>query len=192
MDRKYELLKDDCINYKGKTLYRIKALKDFIDTEGFAITEGMLGGYIEDESNLSQKDKSWVYDNSYVYGGTIINDSIIKKSNIYNSNIKYSYINKASIDDVTIVDRRVTGVITMPFKDIFQHQCRNRVLTAILTENDEILYTIGCQHNITEKEFIDRIYNEDGGLEENPHRAEYLKLIPLINLYFWRREEKWK
>ena len=210
MDRKYELLKDDCINYKGKTLYRIKALKDFIDTEGFAITEGMLGGYIEDESNLSQKDKSWVYDNSYVYGGTIINDSIIKKSiirnsiirhsiindsiikksNIYNSNIKDSYINKASIDDVTIVDRRVTGVITMPFKDIFQHQCRNRVLTAILTENDEILYTIGCQHNITEKEFIDRIYNEDGGLEENPHRAEYLKLIPLINLYFWRREEK--
>ena len=29
MDKKYELLKDDCINYEGRTLYRIKALRDF-------------------------------------------------------------------------------------------------------------------------------------------------------------------
>lgn len=204
MDKKYELLKDDCVNYKGKILYRIKYLKDFIDTEGFAITEGMLGGYIEDERNLFQRDKAWVYDKSYVYGDTIINnsnikksiisnsivrhsiinDSVIKKTNMYNSNIKNSYINKASINGAAIVDRRLTGEITMPFKDIFQHQCRNRVLTAILTEDDEILYTIGCQHNITEEKFIYRIHNEDGGLEENPHRAEYLKLIQLINLYF--------
>ena len=103
---------------------------------------------------------------------------------MYNSNIKNSYINKASINGAAIVDRRLTGEITMPFKDIFQHQCRNRVLTAILTEDDEILYTIGCQCNITEEKFIYRIHNEDGGLEENPHREEYLKLIPLINIYF--------
>lgn len=29
-----------------------------------------------------------------------------------------------------------------------------------------------------------RIHNKAGGLKENPHREEYLKLIPLINTYF--------
>ena len=63
------------------------------------------------------------------------------------------------------------------------------MLTAILTEDDRILYSIGCQHNITEEDFIDRIHNKDGGLEKNPHRAEYLKLIPAINIYFKGRME---
>lgn len=44
MNKKYELLKNDCINYKGRTLYRIKALKDFRN-----IKAGELGGYIENE-----------------------------------------------------------------------------------------------------------------------------------------------
>ena len=72
----------------------------------------------------------------------------------------------------------------MPYKNIFQYQCENRVLTAILTEDDEILYSIGCQSNITKEVFLDRIYNEGGGLENNPHRKEYLKLIPAIEMYF--------
>ena len=78
----------------------------------------------------------------------------------------------------------ITGKISIPYKDIFQYQCQNRILTAILTENDEILYTIGCQQNITKEEFLDRIYNEGGGLKGNPHREEYLRLIPVIEMYF--------
>ena len=270
MDKKYELLLDNKIEYEGKILYRIKALKDFRDITGFIINAGELGGYIESENNLSQEDGSWVCCNSHVCGDAIIRDSIIKdsvikdshiceavifdsdieystiqnshisysnvyksdiceshtenshiedltiknsyicKSNIKNSNIKNSYIKKSNIEksnikksnikfanienseltkaiiknNVTIVDGNLTGKITMPFKDIFQYQCRNRLLTAILTEDDKILYTIGCKHNITEEEFIDLIYNENGGLDENPHREEYLKLIPAIELYF--------
>ena len=72
----------------------------------------------------------------------------------------------------------------MPYKDIFQHQCEKRTLTAILTEDDEILYTICCQENITKEEFINRIYNHNGGLKENLHREEYLRLIPAIEMYF--------
>lgn len=215
MAKKYELLKDDYINHDERILYRIRALIDFIDGEGFTVSAGVLGGYIENESNLSQEDKSWVYHNAKAYGDTIMKDSTIYASNIKNLNIKNSiievatvensyiedstiyastlknsYIKKASIENVTIVDRRVTGIITMPFKDIFQYQCRKKVLTAILTENDEILYSIGCQENITEDEFIDRIYNEDGGLERNPHRKEYLRLIPLIKDYFKEGEKR--
>ena len=39
------------------------------------------------------------------------------------------------------------------------------------------LLTVGYQNNITKDEFIDRIYNTDGGLKENPHRHEYLNFL---------------
>ena len=39
------------------------------------------------------------------------------------------------------------------------------------------LFTIGCQRNITKEYFVKRIYNMDGGLEENPYRQEYLDII---------------
>ena len=48
----------------------------------------------------------------------------------------------------------------------------------ILHEPDkEPLFTIGCQKNISKDYFIWRIYNMDGGLEENPYRQEYLDII---------------
>ncbi len=48
----------------------------------------------------------------------------------------------------------------------------------VLHEPDkEPLFSIGCQKNISKDYFIWRIYNLDGGLEENPHRQEYLDII---------------
>jgi ATP-dependent protease ClpP protease subunit/carbonic anhydrase/acetyltransferase-like protein (isoleucine patch superfamily) len=63
---KYELT-DDTIKHWGKTLYRIKALEDFSD-----IKKGDLGGYIEKESNLSQKGDCWVYHDAQVYGDAMV------------------------------------------------------------------------------------------------------------------------
>lgn len=215
MNKKYELLEDNYINHDERILYRIRALITFVDINDNIINAGELGGYIENESNLSQEDKSWVYGNSKVYGDTIIRNSIIKDSIIKNSIIKKSWVKESAIEesfiyDSTIVDsytygsrsydsfitkaiiknnvniknRRLTGEITISFKDVFQHQCRKRLLTAILTEDDRILYSIGCQRNITEEEFIDRIYNDNGGLEKHPYRYEYLRLIKTINFHF--------
>lgn len=59
---KYELMEHSKINLNGKTLYRIRALRDF----GFVKTNE-IGGYIEKESNLSHDGNCWVYDNSKVY-----------------------------------------------------------------------------------------------------------------------------
>ena len=47
MMKKYEIVKDEKIKHKGKTLYKIRALKDFDD-----VKKGDLGGYIEDYNNL--------------------------------------------------------------------------------------------------------------------------------------------
>ena len=43
--------------------------------------------------------------------------------------------------------------------------------------NKEPLFSVGCQCNITKETFIDRIYNTNGGLEQNPHRQEYLDIL---------------
>lgn len=67
--KKYELLKDDTKIMSGRTLYRIKALREFGNVE-----KGDLGGYIESKNNLSHFDNAWVfgdarvYDNARVYG----------------------------------------------------------------------------------------------------------------------------
>ncbi|MCC0727223.1 DUF4116 domain-containing protein [Clostridioides sp. ZZV14-6045] len=47
--------------------------------------------------------------------------------------------------------------------------------------NEEWLFTIGCQDNITKEEFIYRIYNTDGGFDLdkgiNPHRKRYIEFL---------------
>lgn len=78
---KYELT-DDCIEYTGRTLHRIRALKDF-----GIVKKGDLGGYIESVNNLSQDGSAWVYDeakisrsaeisgNVKIMGNAVISDS---------------------------------------------------------------------------------------------------------------------
>ena len=52
---KYEILKDEFIEFDGRKLYRIKALKDFHN-----VKEGEFGGYIESERNLLHEGDAWV------------------------------------------------------------------------------------------------------------------------------------
>ena len=62
-DKKYELLIDNYKEFYGRKLYRIRALKDFGN-----IKKGDVGGYIEKEENLSQKNTCWVYEGAKVFG----------------------------------------------------------------------------------------------------------------------------
>ena len=63
--KKYELTKET-IEVKGRTLYRIKRLSD-----------GLLGGYIESERNLSQDGTCFVYDKAHVYGSARVSGSAL-------------------------------------------------------------------------------------------------------------------
>lgn len=64
----------------GKTLYRIKALRDFSDVKA-----GDWGGYVESEYNLSQEGNCWIFWHAKVWGNIqITGDSIIcGRSNIF-------------------------------------------------------------------------------------------------------------
>ena len=60
--KKYELT-DKTLEVDGRTLYQIKALKDF-----GSVTKGDVGGYIESEKNLSHEGLCWIYDDAWVSG----------------------------------------------------------------------------------------------------------------------------
>jgi hypothetical protein len=63
MEKKYELLAGDCLSAGDRTVYRIRALRDFAD-----VRRGDLGGYVESELALAQDGNAWVQDVAQVYG----------------------------------------------------------------------------------------------------------------------------
>lgn len=67
-DKKYKLT-DESINFCGRKLYRIEALKDFSN-----VKKGDKGGFIANEGNLSQIDDCWIYDDAKVFDNAIVFD----------------------------------------------------------------------------------------------------------------------
>lgn len=72
MENKFELT-NETIEFKGRTLHRIRALKTFSN-----VRKGDLGGWLEKEENLSQEGNCWIYDNAKVYDDARVrSDAII-------------------------------------------------------------------------------------------------------------------
>lgn len=65
--KKYKIVKSKSIVYNGRTLYRIRALRDFNTVTGETVFKGDLGGFIETENNLSQEGYCWIFNNAKVY-----------------------------------------------------------------------------------------------------------------------------
>ena len=80
---KYEILKDEFIEFNDRKLYRIKALKDFRD-----VKKGAVGGYIESEKNLSREGDAWVYGDARVSGNAQVygNNAVVWFSNVGTEN----------------------------------------------------------------------------------------------------------
>ena len=71
---KYIMLTNETKVHNGVTLYRIQSLKDFSNVKA-----GDKGGWIEKESNLSQCDNAWIYDNAIVCG----NAKVYENAKVY-------------------------------------------------------------------------------------------------------------
>ena len=127
-------------------------------------------------NNSKMYDEARMYDNALMF-----NDSkMFGNSKMYNNAKMFDY---AILDK----DKLLYGSINKSYKKIFQYHCKKRLITAILTEVNEILYSVGCKIGMTKEEFIDRIYNDckikGKGLEEYPHRQEYLDIIDIAESY---------
>lgn len=83
MSKKYELT-DSTRKYEGKTLYRIRALRDFGN-----VRVGDIGGWVESEDNLSQTNNCWLYsgivcDEAKISGNaTVIGTEVRNHAQIY-------------------------------------------------------------------------------------------------------------
>lgn len=103
-NKKYCLTKEKIIveeNEKEKTLFRIKAIKDFKTVDGKIVHKGDLGGFVEFEKNLSQQGCCWVADNAKVYGRACVRQNakvydnaeisgcayVCENSRVYNNSI---------------------------------------------------------------------------------------------------------
>lgn len=81
MEKKFKLT-DETIEFRGHTLYRIKALKSFAN-----VWKGDKGGYVEYEDNLSQDGDCWIYDYSKVleFAKVYGNAKIMGGAEVYNN-----------------------------------------------------------------------------------------------------------
>ena len=78
--KKYRILFDEI--YSQGNLHRIQALKNFDD-----VHKGDIGGFIENESNLSQKGNCWIYDDAIVKNKA----KVMKNAKIYNNAKIYGF-----------------------------------------------------------------------------------------------------
>ena len=89
-NKKYEILMDEknTIEWKGHTLHRIRALRDFGD-----IRKGDIGGFVENENNLSHKGNCWIYDDAKAMDNSIMYDNsrICDKSELHDDSEMYNY-----------------------------------------------------------------------------------------------------
>ena len=78
MEKKYEIMDNEKLTIiinigrheEVHTLHPIRAMKNFSD-----VKKGDLGGYIENENNLSQDDYCWVYDYAMVFGNASVSEN---------------------------------------------------------------------------------------------------------------------
>ena len=71
MEKKYRLT-EETIEFLGRTLHRIEALKNFATSDGALVRVGEKGGWVESENNLSHDGNAWVYGDAQVYGNALV------------------------------------------------------------------------------------------------------------------------
>ena len=185
--KKYEFT-GETIEYKGRILKRIRRISD-----------GLVGGWIEKEENLSHYGSCFIYDDAKVFDAAMVygNAEVFDNAEVFgyawvygnawiygnarvhgNAKIK----GDAKVYDNAKIDKgNITGEVQIPYEEIEFHQSYNtRQVTAIKTLDGIWLFNVGCQKLLDKEEFLDRIYNTDGGLEENPHREFYLRMLKMF------------
>ena len=158
--KKYELTEETVI-VSGKTLYRIRAVRDF-----GSVKAGDLGGYIEKEENLSHCGEAWVSDNAMVCGYAEVC-----------GNAKVS--GKACVcGDAEVSDTRhffVQGPIGS----------RNGFVTFYRTKDDTVGVRCGCFSGSIQ-EFVDKVEQTHGG---SRYEKEYKLAAELAKVCIRLEEE---
>ena len=200
--RKYELT-NISMEFGIKTLYRIRALKDFSD-----VKVGDLGGWVQSEDNLSQKGECWIYDEAKCMDNARMydNSKMFDNTEMFDDSAMYEYsvMNGYSIifgnsemygdsemhdhsrmygDSILKDEEKLYGeLISKVDKFIDISNPKGEMVTGVLKDG-EVLFNVGNLSEINKEEFLDILYNGNEIIEESSSRKEYVKIINIIVLY---------
>lgn len=153
MEHKYELT-DEKIEIDGKTLHRIKAVRNFGNVKA-----GDMGGFIEKESNLLHYGNAWVYDNAKVCDAArVYGDALV--------------CGNAWVCGDALIKSCFDLCVFMYFGST------NRTTTAFKTRAKNICVKCGCFSGTLE-EFRNKVKETHG---DNQYAKEYLMIADLIEL----------
>ena len=141
--KKYELTEETVTVY-GKTLYRIRAVRDF-----GSVKTGEFGGYIEKEENLSHFDNAWVCGDAWVFG----NARVCGDAKVYGN---------ARVYDDAWVSGNAEVFNTRHFFVQGPIGSRNGFITFYRTKDNTVEVRCGCFSGSLQK-FVDRVEETHGG-----------------------------
>ena len=162
---KYKILKDQYIEAIGKKLYRIQALKDFN-----GVKAGDTGGYIENESNLSQSDNAWVCDNARVSDNAWVSGNAQVSDNAW-------------VSGNTRVSGNAQVSSTRHYLNLGPIGSRNGYTTIYRDKNRKAMVICGCFSGNLD-DFERAVHKTHAGTK---YEAEYMALIQLARM----REKEW-
>ena len=141
--KKYELTEETVTVY-GKTLYRIRAVRDF-----GSVKTGEFGGYIEKEENLSHFGNAWVSGNAWVFDNARVYDNAWVFGN-------------AKVYGDAWVSGNAGGFNTRHFFVQGPIGSRNGFITFYRTKDNTVEVRCGCFSGSLQK-FVDRVEETHGG-----------------------------
>ena len=141
--KKYELTEETVTVY-GKTLYRIRAVRDF-----GSVKTGEFGGYIEKEENLSHFGNAWVSGNAWVFDNARVYDDT------------WVYGNAKVYGDAW-VSGNAEVFNTRHFFVQGPIGSRNGFITFYRTKDNTVEVRCGCFSGSLQK-FVDRVEETHGG-----------------------------
>ena len=162
---KYKLT-DVKINFMGKTLFQIEAMKCFGN-----IVKGQKGGFIEKESNLSQGGDAWVSGDAKVYGDAKVDGDAWVSGNA-----------KVYGDAWVCGNAKVSG--DADYLVIGPIGSRNDITTFFKTANNDIKVSCGCFTGNIE-EFLEKV-NETHG--NNNYAKEYKTAVEIAKIHIFGGE----
>ena len=165
--KKYELTEETVTVY-GKTLYRIRAVRDF-----GSVKTGEFGGYIEKEENLSHFGNAWIYGDAWVYGDARVSENawvygnakVFGDARVFDN--AWVYGNAKVYGDARVSgNARVYGNAEVFNTRHFFVQgpigSRDGYVTFYRTKDDTIGVRCGCFSGSLQK-FVDRVEETHGG-----------------------------
>ena len=141
--------------------------------------------------NSRMYDNSVMCDNSVMHGDSEMHDnsrmyviSVMCDNSIMHCDSEMHGDSKMYGDSELYNETKLYGKLVSKVDDFVEIINPKGRLVTCVRKGGEILYSVGCQNEISEQTFKNRIKNEDGGIEKNPHRAYYYKIIEMAKLCF--------